>query len=323
MYPQQMNPVAAATREATAPDADFNRLLSKSFTPRDLLMEDNFNKLWRLAEALANSALSVPKELKNNVGDCLAIVTQAFIWGLNPFSVAQAAHVINGKLGYEGKLINAVVMQSGMIRGSFHYEYQGSGQDLECRVGAVLAGESEITWGEWLRNGDIKTRNSPLWQTNPRQQLGYLQVKNWARAFTPGAILGIYSTDELADLEGQIAGLPPAPPAPPAGPRRRSEATPAPAPTDVTGGADPETGEIPPPPPSAPPPPAAAAAPAATSSGSVRPAISANQVAYLRAKLKAAGRDEAEAAAQFGVQRIEDLNLDAFDTLKSDLLGLS
>lgn len=322
----QLNTVAAATREATAPANDFDRLLAKSFTPSDLLMEENLNKLWRLAEALAQSKLSVPNELKGNVGDCLAIVTQAFIWGLNPFSVAQAAHVINGKLGYEGKLINAVVMQSGMIRGSFHYEYQGSGPDLECRVGAVLAGESEITWGEWLRNGDITVRNSPLWKTNPRQQLGYLQVKNWARAFTPGAILGIYSTDELGELQDQIAGLPPAPPAPPAGPRRRSESQ-APAPDAGTQGADPETGEIPPAPSAPAPAPSPAAtpapAPSTTTGGSSRPIISSGQVAYLRAKLKSAGQDEGEAARRFGVERIEDLNLDAFDVLKSELLGLS
>ena len=43
----------------------------------------------------------------------------------------------------------------------------------------------------------ITTKNSPLWKTNPKQQLGYLQVKNWARQYCPGAILGVYSDDEL------------------------------------------------------------------------------------------------------------------------------
>ena len=159
----------------------------------DLLEDNNFDKMWRMAEALANSALSVPKELKGNIGDCLAIVTQAMIWGLNPFAVAQKAHVINGKLGYEAQLVNAVVMQSGAIVGSFHYEYQGD----SCRVGAVLRGSSTLTWGEWLSSSTVTTKNSPLWKTNPKQQMGYLQVKNWARAYCPGALLGIYSTDEL------------------------------------------------------------------------------------------------------------------------------
>lgn len=189
--PQELTRVAAAAQTATS--NDFERLLQKSFTPMDLLEDNNFDKMWRMAEALANSALSIPKELKGNIGDCLAIVTQAMIWGLNPFAVAQKAHVINGKLGYEAQLVNAVVMQSGAIVGSFHYEYNGD----SCRVGAVLRGGSEVTWGEWLSAATVTTKNSPLWKTNPKQQMGYLQVKNFARAYCPGALLGIYSTDEL------------------------------------------------------------------------------------------------------------------------------
>lgn len=197
----QPQPIATAAEVAMArqPQTELDRLLTRPFTPRDILEEGNFDKIWRMSEALANSALSVPKELKGNIGDCMAIVTQAMIWGLNPFAVAQKAHVINGKLGYEAQLINAVVMQSGAIKGSFHYEYRGDGQALECRVGAVLRGESAVCWSEWLSIALVTTKNSPLWKTNPRQQMGYLQVKNWARAFAPGAILGIYSADELVD----------------------------------------------------------------------------------------------------------------------------
>lgn len=196
---------AATTAELDLSQSELARLLQqqRTFTPKDLLEDNNFDKLWRMAEALANSALSVPKELKGNIGDCLAIVTQAMIWGLNPFAVAQKAHVINGKLGYEAQLVNAVVMQSGAIRGSFSYEYEGD----RCRVGAVLRGESSITWGEWLSAATVQTKNSPLWKVNPKQQMGYLQVKNWARAYCPGALLGVYSTDEL---EAMPAALQPA-----------------------------------------------------------------------------------------------------------------
>lgn len=195
--------IAAAAAQTTSSELDRLLLQQRGFTPKDLLEDDNFDKLWRMAEALANSALSVPKELKGNIGDCLAIVTQAMIWGLNPFAVAQKAHVINGKLGYEAQLVNAVVMQSGAIRGSFSYEYEGD----RCRVGAVLRGESHITWGEWLSAASVQTKNSPLWKVNPKQQMGYLQVKNWARAYCPGALLGVYSTDEL---EAMPDAMPPA-----------------------------------------------------------------------------------------------------------------
>lgn len=153
------------------------------------------------AEMMAKSALTVPDHLRGKPSDCLAIAMQAAQWGMNPFAVAQKTHVVSGRLGYEAQLVNAVVQASGAIVGAFSYEYKGAGADLECRVGAVLRGTHEITWGEWLRNGDVTVRNSPLWKVNPKQQLGYLQVKNWARAYCPGSILGVYTDDELQDAQ--------------------------------------------------------------------------------------------------------------------------
>lgn len=152
------------------------------------------------SEVMARSQMTVPAHLKGNPADCMAIAMQAAQWGMNPFAVAQKTHIVSGRLGYEAQLVNAVVQASGAIKGAFHYDYKGAGDSLECRVGAVLRGEAEVTWGEWLRNGDVTTRNSPLWKVNPRQQLGYLQVKNWSRLYAPGAILGIYTPDELESI---------------------------------------------------------------------------------------------------------------------------
>lgn len=157
--------------------------------------------LMNFADVMAQSALTVPQHLHGKPADCMAIAMQAAQWGMNPFAVAQKTHIVSGRLGYEAQLVNAVVQASSAIRGSFHYEYRGAGNDLECRVGAVLRGQSDITWGEWLRNGDVTTRNSPLWKVNPKQQLGYLQVKNWARLYTPGSILGVYTPDELEAID--------------------------------------------------------------------------------------------------------------------------
>ncbi|HLP99174.1 MAG TPA: recombinase RecT [Sideroxyarcus sp.] len=162
--------------------------------------KDNMERVESLARAMASSKVTVPKHLQGNEGDCTAIVLQSMNWGMNPFAVAQKTHIVNGALGYEAQLVNAVVQTSGAIKGRFHYQYEGEGSKMKCRVGAVIAGESEITWGEWLENGEVTTRNSPLWKTNPKQQLGYLQVKNWARAYCPSAILGVYTTDELQDV---------------------------------------------------------------------------------------------------------------------------
>lgn len=166
-------------------------------------------QLTAFAELMAQSAVTVPKHLAGKPADCMAIVMQSMQWGMNPYAVAQKTHLVNGVLGYEAQLINAVISSSSAIVGRFHYEYGGDwekiagkkdGRDelgLFVRVGAVLRGETDITWGENIYLADITTRNSPLWKTAPKQQIAYLAVKYWARLYCPEAILGVYSPDEV------------------------------------------------------------------------------------------------------------------------------
>jgi hypothetical protein len=167
-------------------------------TSLTLAMDPNaMEKMLRVAEIMADGRATVPKHLQDNVPDCLAVTMQAMTWGMSPFVVGQKTHLVNGTLGYEAQLVNAVVQASGAITGRFHYQYEGKSPSLQCRVGAVIRGETEITWGMWLNEKDVTIKNSPLWKVNPPQQLGYLQVKNWARLYTPGAILGVYTPDEI------------------------------------------------------------------------------------------------------------------------------
>ncbi|MEO1082424.1 MAG: RecT family recombinase [Pseudomonadota bacterium] len=171
----------------------------KTASPSQAIVFSNMQDMMKGAELMANAKHMVPDHFIGNPGGCMAIIMQAQRWGMDPFVVASKTHIVSGKLGYEAQLVNAVVQNSGMIVGGFHYEYRGEGAELACRVGAVRKGEQDITWGEWLAQNSVKVQNSPLWKTNPKQQLSYLQVKNWARLYTPGAILGVYTSDELRD----------------------------------------------------------------------------------------------------------------------------
>jgi len=164
-----------------------------------MLNPELLNQAMIMAEQMAAAKVTVPKHLQGCVGDCYAIVLQSLQWRMSPFVVAQKTHLVNGVLGYEAQLVNAVVTAGGYIQGTFKYEYQGEGESLECRVGAIIRGESETTWGEWLAFRNVTVKNSPLWKTNPKQQMGYLQVKNFSRLHFPAAIMGVYTPDELND----------------------------------------------------------------------------------------------------------------------------
>lgn len=182
--------------------AELNTIQDSRTSSLALITNDgNMTRLMSLAKVMACSKVTVPKHLQGSEGDCMAIIIQATNWGMNPFAVAQKTHLVNGVLGYEAQLVNAVICASGAIVGGFEYDYKGEGLAMQCRVGAVVRGKSDITWGEWLAVSDVTTKNSPLWKTNPKQQLGYLQVKNWARLYAPGAILGVYTADELTEVE--------------------------------------------------------------------------------------------------------------------------
>lgn len=166
-----------------------------------ILQGDAMERIFKFAEMMSQSVVSVPLHFRGKPADCLAVVMQATQWGMNPFAVAQKTHIVNGQLGYEAQLVNAVVQASGAIVGEFDYEFSGEKGYFMCRVGAVRRGKSDITWGEWICEAEITTKNSPLWKTNPKQQLGYLQVKNWARLYSPGSILGVLTREELMDSE--------------------------------------------------------------------------------------------------------------------------
>jgi hypothetical protein len=155
-----------------------------------------------LANMMASGKSTVPKHLQQSPGDCFAIIMQAAQWRMNPFAVAQKTHIVNGVLGYEAQLVNAVISSSNAISGRFHYEYKGdwsSDKDPESfvRVGALIKGEDEFTWGEWLSPATVAPKNSTLWKSAPKQQAAYLVLKYWARIYCPSVILGVYTPEEV------------------------------------------------------------------------------------------------------------------------------
>jgi len=157
-------------------------------------------QIQQVANSMAEGTVMVPEHFRGKPADCLAICMQAAQWGMNPYTVAQKTHIVGKTLGYEGQLINGVISSSKAITGRFKYEYGGEwphGKDAFVRVGAVIHGDNDITWGEPLYIANVTIKNSPLWKTAPKQQSAYLAVKYWARLYCPDVILGVYSKEEL------------------------------------------------------------------------------------------------------------------------------
>lgn len=170
---------------------------------------DSMDKMLKFAEMMATSRITIPKHLQGNSGDCFAIVMQSMQWGMNPFAVAQKTHLVNGVLGYEAQLVNAVINARAPITTRLNYEWFGdwskingktsNDADVGVIVSATLRGENEPRTLSISMAQVGAVRNSPLWVADPRQQIAYLATKRWSRLHCPDVILGVNTTDELED----------------------------------------------------------------------------------------------------------------------------
>lgn len=228
-----------------------------------LILGPSFERVQSFAGLMAKGAVSVPKHLRGNMGDCMAITIQALGWRMNPFAVAQKTHLSqSGALGYEAQLVSAILVSTGAVKSEPDYEPIGDWSKVlgkvEERTGkarddgspggkyyiATYTKKDEEGLGVIVRatlaNGHVRElpvmlsqaypRFSTQWATDPYQQLCYLAVRKWGRLHSPGAILGVYTPDELETGvpekymgPADVVGAPPPPPAPPEKPEFTEE----------------------------------------------------------------------------------------------------
>lgn len=192
-----------------------------------ILSGDAMDRAIKFADIMASGVSTVPRHLQKNRGDCLAVTLQAMQWGMNPFAVAQKTHTVNGTLGYEAQLVNAVITAKAPVTGRLNYEWFGDWDKIAGRfkeIPAKTAGEMRIVkdwkiedeeglgirvWATFKGESEPRelrlllsqagVRNSPLWGQDPKQQLAYLAVKRWSRLYCPDVILGVYTPEDLAE----------------------------------------------------------------------------------------------------------------------------
>lgn len=195
-----------------------------------MMNETAMANIERLANMLSNGRVSTPEHLRDKPADCFAICLQAMQWGMNPFAVAQKTHLVKGTLGYEAQLVNAVIVNSGVIKGRFSYEFFGPWEKVMGKTKAIPTEKDGkksyyrvpdwtpadefgcgVTVSAALPSGEVKerkltlsqalTRNSTLWADDPQQQLAYLGIKRWSRLYAPDVIMGVYTVDELEERD--------------------------------------------------------------------------------------------------------------------------
>ena len=163
------------------------------------LTPNSLNEVVRFAEVMSKGDFCLPKVYRNNPGACMAVAMIALDIQMNPFQVATKCYQVNNQMAMEAQLMVAIVNARAGLAEPLDYTFDGEGQDMHCTVRGVLKGGHERTYTSPPINA-LTVKNSPLWKTDPQQQLGYYSARSWARRYTPEVIMGLYSVDEVQTM---------------------------------------------------------------------------------------------------------------------------
>lgn len=155
------------------------------------------------ASIMSRSDFAIPPKFRNNPGACLAITIQASRWAADPFGVIQKAYVVKAadgseRIAYEAQLVAAVVNTRAPLCGRLELIYSGEGATRRVKVVGTFRDTGEIREVVTPTVAKCK-KKSPLWDSDPDQQLAYYGIRAWGRRWVPEVLLGIYSVEELQE----------------------------------------------------------------------------------------------------------------------------
>lgn len=216
-----MNQVVAHQTQAPATKRD--RIEVMDAVP--LLDTSRFEHMQRVATVMARSTLmpdslwkegtkdnKTPLPYEQIISNCFLVVNQAVRWGLDPFAVAQCVSVVHGKLCYEGKLVAAVLDAKMSIK--LHHHFVGEGDAMRIYLSDKPITEEVIATlrpngrrsdmrlfdgsvGDWKTSG----AGTPWTPKNYPRMLIYRGTRDWCRLYEPALMLGVYTPDEMEDME--------------------------------------------------------------------------------------------------------------------------
>lgn len=236
----------ATTTDSTALVA-LHRNLSPSL--RIMLDERLYSHVKRLAGIMSKDTVFTPRHLVGKPEACFTVMVQSINWNLDPQFVARCTYQTpGGAIGFEGKLVQAVLEKSGSFIGAPKVTYSG---DWSRVIGKFTKATSQkgneyikVAWTEkdaeglgiivrWQVKGEAEPRvwpgdgesfyltqcyplSSPLWATDARTQIRYLAMRRFADGAAPGILGGMsFDFDELLDASEKMRDITPETPARP------------------------------------------------------------------------------------------------------------
>lgn len=218
--------------KVAAPENDYG--INVTGMPMGLAIMFNdklYDRVKQIAGVMSKAEGFTPSHLLGKGEACFAVITRAITWKLDPQAVAQCTYQTpGGRIGYEGKLIQAILENSGKLEGNVKYELIGDWTKINGKfeikksqhnkdyaaatwtradaraggcgviVSAQIKGEAEPRTLTFMLE-EAFPLNSTLWATRPSQQIKYTACRAFANTVAPGILMG-----EPFDLDPDLGG---------------------------------------------------------------------------------------------------------------------
>jgi hypothetical protein len=127
--------------------------------------------------------------------------------------LASQTYVQNDRLCFQAQAFGALLYASGLLRGRLHFEFRGEGEGMLCVVSGRFKEDSDticiattppiklVHPGHVQKESKSYVKGSPLWDKDPEQQLAYFGERRWIRRFAPDVCMGMYTKEEMIELD--------------------------------------------------------------------------------------------------------------------------
>lgn len=171
-----------------------------------------FEAGWRMAGALsAMKILPAHFQGEENRANCMMLLSlsHSFRWmNASPFMLAQQLVPVQGKYGWQGQFVAAVVNASKRFAKDLQYDFEGTegSDDYGCfawtveKDGNRVIKGTKITW-KMVKEEGWFGKSGSKWKTMPEQMFRYRAAAFFGRAYTPDLLMGFGTADELEDMK--------------------------------------------------------------------------------------------------------------------------
>lgn len=177
-----------------------------------------FEHAQRVAEIFSQSTM-VPAQFQKNLGNCLIALNYAGRIKADPFMTMQLMHVIHGRPGIEGKLVKALIEQSGKYRDvdygwldakdnpiKKHEVVNDSKKDVrgcvlfgtDTKTGKLVTGP-KVSW-QIVHDEGWYNKNGSKWKTIPELMFMYRSASWFSNVHCPEVKLGMHTVEEIKDF---------------------------------------------------------------------------------------------------------------------------